>query len=134
MGCIRNDGIAGVEGNRAERVELVLHVAIGLGVFYVGQIHGINSEGPKSAVADCAAVLDALRNGQRPVIPGPRSLVSGEAVFLVFLFLAISLPGNPPAGNFLHIGGIGHVHDHERVAVGALVIFQTQRSSQPQSR
>ena len=127
MGCVRDDWIARVEGNRAERVEFILHVAIGLGVFDVGQVHGVKPEGAKAAVADRAAVLDALRDGDRAVISGPGRMVSGEAIFLVFFFLAQFLSGDPPPGNFLHVRGIGHVHDHERVAVGALVIFEAQR-------
>ena len=96
-------------------------------MFYVGQVHGVKTEGAKSAVADRAAVFDALGHGDRAVISGPGGVVSGEAIFLVFFFLAQFLSGDPPPGNFLHVRGIGHVHDHERIAVGALVIFQAQR-------
>ena len=52
MGGVRNHGKAGVEGNRAKRVEFILHVAIGLGVLDVGQIHDVHAEGAKAAIAD----------------------------------------------------------------------------------
>jgi hypothetical protein len=54
-------------------------------------------------------------------------MVSREAIFLVFFFLSQFLSGHPPARDFLNVRGVGHVHDHERVTVGALVIFQAQR-------
>ena len=118
--------VAGVEGNRAEGVEFILHVAVGLRMFDVGQVHDVKSECAKAAVADGAAVFHSLGYGDRAVISGPGGVISGEAIFLVFVFLTQFLSGHPPAGNFLHVGGIGHVHDHERVAVGALVIFEAQ--------
>jgi hypothetical protein len=88
MGRVRKDRVAGVKGNRAERIEFILHVAVRLGVFYVRQIHGVEPERAKAAVADLAAIFDALGNGKRAVISGPGGLVSGEAVFFVFFFLA----------------------------------------------
>ena len=36
MGCVRDDWVARVEGDCSEGVKFILHVAIGLGVFYVG--------------------------------------------------------------------------------------------------
>ena len=60
------------------------------------------------------------------MIAGPGSAVAGEDVFLVLCFFAQTLAGNPPARNFLHLAGIGHVDDHDRVAIRALVILQPQ--------
>ena len=88
MSGVGNHGIAGVEGNGAERIEFVLHVPVRLGVFDVCKIHDVHSERAEPAVADGAAVFDAFGNGDGAVISGPGGMVPGEAIFFVFLFLA----------------------------------------------
>src|SRR4029077_13898960 len=57
MGGVRDDWIARVERNGAERVEFILQVAMGLGFFYVGEVNDENPERPKAAVTDSAAVF-----------------------------------------------------------------------------
>src|ERR1700737_4317517 len=60
---IRNDGIACVERDSAERVEFILRMAVGLRMLDIGQVHDVKPEGSKAAVADGAAVFYTLRDG-----------------------------------------------------------------------
>src|SRR5579864_227282 len=53
-------------------------------------------------------------------------MVAGKAVFLILRLLPEALARNPPAGHLFHVGGIGHIDNHEGIAIGALQIFQSQ--------
>src|SRR5260370_36272788 len=101
-------------------------MTVGLRMLDVGQVQAVTPEAPKAAVADSAAVFHTLRDGDGAMIPGPGRMISREDVLLVFFFLSQFLSGNPPPRDFLDVCGIRHVDDHERIAVRALVVFQSQ--------
>src|SRR5439155_26677121 len=85
MRGIRDNGVARVEGNAAERFELVRDAAEDLRLGDVAQIEDNHSESTHPAITDRAAVLDTPRNGGAAVIARPRGLIAGKWPFFVFV-------------------------------------------------
>ena len=60
------------------------------------------------------------------MVAGPGSVVTGEPILFVLLFLAQSLPRHPPFRHLFYVGGIGHIDNHQGIAIGPLEILQAQ--------
>src|ERR1019366_7134993 len=73
-----------------------------------------------------AAILHPLGNAERAVVAGPRCSVTSKTILLVLGFFAVTLAGHPPARNLFYVRRVGHVDDHDRIAIGPLLIFQPQ--------
>src|SRR5439155_8333611 len=123
------DDEAAVEARHVDRVErdhraarvLVIgrEAAYDLRVANIREVVDQHAERTVGAVAELAAVLHFLRDVHRTVQAGEGDLVAVFAPGLVLRFLTGALPRHPPHRDLLGVRGIGHVHDHDPVAVPA---------------